>query len=64
MVARDPARDEEDKPLSLTIIAPKKPSRSRRRNRSRRRSASAPTRAARASTTPAAPRSAAIDGDS
>ncbi len=27
MVARDPAGDEEDKPLSLTIIAPKKPKR-------------------------------------
>jgi hypothetical protein len=25
MIARDPAGDEEDKPLSLTIIAPKKP---------------------------------------
>jgi hypothetical protein len=27
MVARDEAGDEEDKPLSLTIIAPKKPQR-------------------------------------
>ncbi len=63
MVSRDPAGDEEDKPLSLEIIAPKKPKAKPSRSPSARRSASARRRTttamarprARAPTPPATP---------